>query len=66
MAYLIELDHIRMSNFLQNVNLSCHSLYITLVFDSVLFQNFDSNFFACDRVRTNSYFSEGSGSKRSA
>lgn len=36
-----------MSDDFQDVDLTCDSIYIRLVFDLVLLQDFDSNFLTC-------------------
>lgn len=42
-SYLIELDDVRVANFLQNFDLSGDSLNILLVIDLFFFQNFHGN-----------------------
>ena len=42
-SYLIELDDVRVANFLQNFDLSGDSLNILLVIDLLFFQNFHGN-----------------------
>ena len=54
-----------MSDFLENVDLSCDPLNVTLVFDSVFLKNLDGYFFSSDRVSSDPYFSEGTRTKRS-
>lgn len=65
-AYLIKLYHIWMSNFLKYVNLSCDSLHVTLVLDSVFLENFDGNLLARDRVRPNPHLAERPRAQRPA
>ena len=65
MTYLIQLNHVRMSDFLENVDLSCDPLNVTFVFDSVFLKNLDGYFFSSDRVSADPYFSEGTRTKRS-
>ena len=65
MTYLIQLNHVRMSDFLENVDLSCDPLNVTLVFDSVFLKNLDGYFFSSDRVSADPYFTEGTRTKRS-
>jgi len=48
-----------MLHYLQNVDFSHDSRYISLVFDFVFFKNFDGNFFLCKLVNTLSYFTKG-------
>ena len=44
LTYLIQLNHVRMSDFLENVDLSCDPLNVTLVFDSVFLKDLDGYF----------------------
>ena len=55
-----------MAYFLENVNLSRHSLYVTLVLNSVLFENLDGDLLSRDRVRSNSDLTESSRAQRPA
>ena len=55
-----------MSDFLQDVNLTCDSFNVAFIFDPVFLQNFDGNFFACNGMSANPHFSEGSGTKWSS
>ena len=43
----VQLDHVRVPHYLQNVNFSCNSLHIALVFDFVFFQDFYCHLFSC-------------------
>lgn len=45
--YFIELNHIGVSHYLQNVNLARHTLHIGLVLDLVLLEYFYGYFLAC-------------------
>ena len=40
-SYLIELDDIGVTNFLQNLDFSCDAFHILLVVDLFLLKNFD-------------------------
>lgn len=63
-TYLIQLNDIRMSDNLENVNLSRHTFDIGLVFDLIFFQNLDCNFLASDQMSSQSYFTECALSER--
>ena len=65
-TYLVELNHVWMSDFLENVDLSRHPLHIALVLDSVLLQNLDCDLFTSYCMRANSYFAKCSRSERSS
>ena len=65
-TYLIKLNYIRMSHNLENVDLTSDSFNITLIFDFVLFQNLNSNFFAGNQMCSKSYFTKCTLSKWSA
>ena len=65
-SYLVELDYIWMTDFLEYVYLSRYSLYITFVLDPVFFKDLDRNFLTCNRVRSDSHFTECSRAKGSA
>ena len=54
-----------MSDFLENVDLSCDPLDVTFVFYSVLLKYLNGYFFSSDRVSADPYFSEGTRTKRS-
>ena len=49
-TYFIQLDHIWVTNFLQNVNLSSNALNICLIFYFVFFKYLYCNLFICDSV----------------
>lgn len=55
-----------MANFLEYVNLSRYSLYVTLVLNSVLFEYLDGDLLSRDRVRSNSDLTESSRAQRPA
>lgn len=55
-----------MANDLQNVDFSSNPLNIRLVFNFILFEDLDGHFFARNQVSSQSYFAEGSLSKRTA
>ena len=57
-SYLVELDDIGVSYFLQNVDLTSNSLYIALVLDAIFFQNFNSDLFSSNRVSPNAHLSK--------
>ena len=45
-TYLVQLDHVRMSNYLQNVDFPSNPLDIGLIFDLIFFEYFDCYFFS--------------------
>jgi len=55
-----------MSNFLQNVDLSCHSLNIALTLYAVLLKNLDGDLLSTDLVSTYSHFAERTLPERSS
>lgn len=42
-TYLVQLDNVRMSHFLQNFNLPGNPLYVLLIVDLLLFKDFYSH-----------------------
>lgn len=42
-AYLVKLNDVRVSDFLENFYLASNSLYVLLVVDFLLFKHFDGN-----------------------
>lgn len=63
-TYLVKLDDVGMSNYLQNVNLSSHPVNIRLVLDLVFLKNLDSDLFACDEMRAEAHLTESTLTKR--
>ena len=63
-AYLVKLNHVRVSNLLKDVDLTSHSLHIAFVLNAVLFQDLDRHFLPSYRVSANSYFAEGPRTER--
>jgi hypothetical protein len=63
-TYLVKLDDVRVSHYLQDVDLSCHPVNIRLVFDLVFLKNLDSDFFACDEMRAEAHLAESALTKR--
>ena len=57
-AYLIQLDYVGVSDLLEDVDLSCHTLDVGLVFDLVLFEDFDCNLLVSYCVSSDPHFSE--------
>ena len=47
---LVELYHVRMAHYLQDLNLPGHSLYVSLVQYFVLLEDLDGNLFSCEGV----------------
>lgn len=60
---LVKLDDVRVTNYLQNVDLSGHPVNIRLVFNLVFLKNLNSYFFACDKMRAEAHLSERSLTK---
>ena len=58
-AYLVELNDIGVSHFLEDVDLSGDSLNVALVFNAVFLENLDRNLLSCDRVRAYAHLTEG-------
>ena len=56
--YLIELYHMRMPCFLQNINLSSNSFDIAAVLNFLLFQYFNSHWLVCNRVGAETHFAK--------
>jgi len=42
-AYLVELNDVRVSDFLENFDLASNSLYVLLVVDFLFLKHFDGN-----------------------
>ena len=62
--YLIELNDIRMSNFLQNVNFSRHTLDVPLVLNAIFLQDFNRYFFACYGMSAYPHLAESARAER--
>ena len=59
----IQLDHVGVSNNLQNVDFPRHPLHVRLVLYLIFFQNLDGHFLAGDEVSAEPDFSEGALAK---
>ena len=55
---LIQLNDPRVSNLLKNFDFSCYTVYIHLILNLILFQDFDSHFFLSNCLDSKFYFSE--------
>ena len=62
-TYLVKLNNVWMSDDLEDVDFSCYTLNIGLVFDLVLLQYFDGDFLTSYQVCAESHFSKGALSK---
>jgi hypothetical protein len=56
---LVELYHVGMAHYLQNLNLPCHPLYVSLVQYFVLLENLDGDLFPGQGVGAESDLSKG-------
>lgn len=61
---LVQLDHVRVSHFLENLDFARDTLYILLVLDSALFEYLDGDLFVCKRVRRQLDLTEGTLAER--
>lgn len=59
-TYLIKLNDIWMSDYLQNMNFTSNAVHIWLIFNLILFKNFYGYFLSSYQMSTKSYFSKGS------
>ena len=65
-TYLVKLYDVWMPYFFEDVDLSCHSLNISFVLYSILFQNLDCYFLSRYCVSSNPNFAKCSGSQWTA
>ena len=63
-TYLVELDDVRMSDYLQDVDLSRHPVDIRLVLDLVFLKNLDGDLLACDQMRAEAHLTESALAER--
>ena len=62
----IKLHNMRVSHYLENVDLPSHALNIAYISDFVFFEDFDCHFLTGEGVRSNLYLSKGSLAKIAA
>ena len=60
LTYLVELNDVGVSDFLQDVDFTSHTLHVPFVFDAVLLQDLYRHFLTCDCVRSDPHFAESS------
>jgi hypothetical protein len=65
-SYFIELDHVGVSDYFQNVNFTRNSFHIRLVFDLVFFENFDRHLLSGDQMGSEPNFAESTLTERFA
>lgn len=63
-TYLVELDHVGVSDLLKDVDFSGDPLNVGLILNLVFFEDFDSHKFARYCMGANSDFTKGSLAKR--
>lgn len=65
-AYFVELNHVGVTDFLQNVDLACHAFNVGLVLDLVFLQYLNGHLLVRDRVGADPHFSESALPERFA
>ena len=55
---LVQLDHVGVSDYLQNVDFASDPLHVAFVFDLLLLENFDGNLFSSDEVSSKTHFAK--------